>query len=125
MITKHHLAAIVLTAITNSCAVLWPPTIEQQLRNAYGCIGIGHVSPETVEQNRSLAETTAKNRARADYQRNCLGDNLGRLLDFVQVRLHRTVRRQFLPDQLREGEDPPQRVVDLNTHAAYAFQRRK
>ncbi|MBS3139542.1 hypothetical protein J4479_00920 [Candidatus Woesearchaeota archaeon] len=100
MITKHHLAAIVLTAITNSCAVLWPPTIEQQLRNAYGCIGIGHVSPETVEQNRSLAETTAKNRARADYQRNCLGDNLGR-------------------QKLIET------VYDPNTHAAYAFQRRK
>ena len=72
-VLKTSLATLVLT--TSSCAIFgW--NIEQQLRAAHGCIGVGRISEKVATPNRSLALITAGNRAKADYLAKCTaGDN--------------------------------------------------
>ena len=46
------------------------PDRETELREEYGCVGVGY-SPNT--SNANLARTTARARARTNYMEKCLG----------------------------------------------------
>ena len=56
--------ALLSATLASGCALFQKPSLENTLRDAYGCIGTS--KPVTGIRNKSLARTTSENRARED-----------------------------------------------------------
>jgi len=76
-LTQRIGTAVLSTVLAGGCAFLKPYTVENHLKNAYGCVGIS--KPVQGISEPSLRRIASENRARSNYITKCKGKKIGKL----------------------------------------------